>query len=138
MPADGKDSVRYEEWFHYAVDDFEAMRTLGERHLRQACMLMQQAAEKALKAFLLARSGDLRRTHDLDDLLDLAARLEPELERHRPVCERVTLYYVHERYPGEHRYLPGPEEFHRNAEAVEALLADLRYRAPHSRRVEGS
>lgn len=94
---------------------------------------MQQAAEKGLKAFILARGGDLRRTHDLDALLDVASSFDPELERHRGVCERVTLYYIQERYPGEHRYLPSAGEFRRNAEGIEGLLVHLKESAATSR-----
>jgi hypothetical protein len=48
------------------------------------------------------------------------------MERHRPVCERVTLYYIAERYPGEGRYAPSAEQFARDAEGVVALLRDIR------------
>jgi HEPN domain-containing protein len=55
--------------------------------------------EKYLKAFLLKHNWKLRKIHELDALLDEAAKFQQDLETHRDLCERVSGYYMAERYP---------------------------------------
>ena len=64
---------------------------------------IQQAIEKYLKGYLLLKGQRLPRLHELDTLLNLAAKFESEL--YPPfieLCERAMRYYVEDRYP------PGP------------------------------
>jgi HEPN domain-containing protein len=59
------------EWLERAADDLrEAAHDLTAAPLlvRGAVFHCQQAAEKALKAFLAAHERPFRRTHDLDEL----------------------------------------------------------------------
>ncbi len=62
-------------------------------------MLLQQAVEKYLKGFLLAKESKARRTHDLLELLDDAIPFLPELASFEAVCIRLTEYYTEQRYP---------------------------------------
>jgi HEPN domain-containing protein len=55
--------------------------------------------EKFLNAFLLSRNWELQRIHDLEVLLNAAVRHDPALETFRAVCQRITGYYLIERYP---------------------------------------
>ena len=68
--------------------------------LEDAAFHCQQAVEKALKAFLTWHDEPFRKTHDLNELGQQVARLEPELEpllRHAaPLTEYAWAY----RYPG--------------------------------------
>jgi hypothetical protein len=57
----------------------------------------------------------LRKTHELDRLLDAATALDASLGSHRPLCERVSGDYIIERYPGD--YLEGPD--------VDQILIDV-------------
>lgn len=66
---------------------------------RKARQDLQQALEKSLKGFLIARGWSLRRTHNLSVLLDEAVTFVPALERHRTLCQEVSAFYVEERYP---------------------------------------
>jgi len=59
----------------------------------------QQAAEKALKAYLALRDHPLARTHDLERLLDLASRLEPAFARLEGASEVLNPYATAFRYP---------------------------------------
>jgi HEPN domain-containing protein len=72
---------------------------IGGHDPQLAAFLLQQCLEKYLKAFLLARGWKLQRTHELDTLLDVACRFEPELEAFQELCERVSGYYILDRYP---------------------------------------
>jgi HEPN domain-containing protein len=101
----------------------EARRWLikSQRDLGSACRLLegdepfrdtalyhcQQAAEKALKAFLAWHEVEFPRTHDLTELVALCVTLEPAFESRRDPAAELTPYAVQYRYPGE---LLDPEE----------------------------
>lgn len=70
-----------------------------------AAFHLQQAIEKYLKAFLLAKGWQLKKVHDLEALLDEAIRHTPKLEIFRDLCAEVTGYYIVERYPS---FVDGP------------------------------
>ena len=59
----------------------------------------QQAAEKTLKALLVANGRFPPRSHDLAQLLDLCLPFEAALEALREDCERLSQYAVDVRYP---------------------------------------
>lgn len=59
----------------------------------------QQAVEKFLKAFLLAQGWKLARTHDLEALLNDALHYDASLEPYRAACQKITAFYMAERYP---------------------------------------
>ena len=64
-----------------------------------AAFRLQQAIEKYLKGFLLAKGWRLQRIHDVEALLSDAVRFDPSLGRYRALCQQVAGYYVVERYP---------------------------------------
>jgi HEPN domain-containing protein len=74
----------------------------------------QQAAEKTLKAFLVAHEKTFRKTHDLDELGRVATALDPTLAAVATRAIDLTPYAWRFRYPGE------PEEPSRQ-EAEEAI-----------------
>lgn len=83
------------------------------------CFHAQQAAEKALKAVLIASSIPFPRTHNITRLLELIPedRVIPELVREAVV---LTDYAVASRYPGA--YEPVDEEERREALALAAAV----------------
>ena len=69
----------------------------------------QQAAEKALKAFLAWHDVPFRKTHDLAEIGQQCVALDATLE---PVCrraERLTAFAWIFRYPGDADEPPGEE-----------------------------
>jgi HEPN domain-containing protein len=60
----------------------------------------QQAAEKALKAFLARHSVPFRMTHDLTILLPECERVDPAFAQHTPAAAQLTPYATLFRYPG--------------------------------------
>jgi len=89
-----------DEWIQVARKDWRrAERNLKDRGIEAAGFFLQQSLEKYLKAFLLKHDWNLRKIHELDALLDEASKHERELERFRDLCERVSGYYLAERYP---------------------------------------
>jgi len=89
-----------DEWMRVARKDWRrAERNLKDRDTEAAGFFLQQSLEKYLKAFLLKHNWKLRKIHELDALLDEASKCQQDLERHRVLCERVSGYYLAERYP---------------------------------------
>jgi HEPN domain-containing protein len=91
-----------ELWLRKARDDRAVARLVADRGGPGAvgCFLCQQAAEKLLKAYMVAAGLEPPRTHDLDRLvrLLLAAghRVDADIDR----LSALTQYAVAPRYPG--------------------------------------
>ena len=97
------------EWRPYARKDWwRADLLLREHDPEGAGVFLQQAIEKYLKGWLLDRGWTLRKTHDLELLLDAAEQRDPSLGAFRALCRRVSGYYLLERYPAPG--LGGPDE----------------------------
>mgnify|MGYP001564353806 FL=1 len=89
-----------DDWFFIAIKDLERVaKRLQEHDVDDAAFRLQQAIEKCLKGYLLSQGWQLKRTHDVEVLLDAAVRYDHGLERYRPLCRQVTGYYIIERYP---------------------------------------
>ncbi|WP_447972362.1 HEPN domain-containing protein [Nitrospira sp. Kam-Ns4a] len=119
------------EWLARAADDIrEADHDLRAQPplLRGAVFHCQQAAEKALKAFLVARERPFRKTHDLDELGQAAVALDSTLTEVVTAAIDLTPYAWRFRYPGESEE-PSREEAERALalarEVYEAVLARL-------------
>jgi HEPN domain-containing protein len=115
-------SEEAERWLTHARDEFaDADELRCRRRFYMALFHFQQAAEKALKAYLLAtvKSVEVLRTHAVGDLVATAAAADPEFESLRP-AKRLDQYYIPTRYPNG---LPGgiPSRFYDDPdEAAEA------------------
>ena len=84
-------------WLLLADEDLAVARLALDRGIyRQTCFHAQQAAEKALKALLLARTGEYPRTHSLEDLL--ASDTSGELSEWEEPCQRLSQFYLTTRY----------------------------------------
>jgi len=64
-----------------------------------AGFFLQQSIEKYLKAFLIKHGWKLKKIHRLDALLDEAVKYKPPLNSFQEICERVSGYYIADRYP---------------------------------------
>lgn len=93
-------SGRVEDWLKIARTDWQRVkRNLQEDDVTAAGFYLQQSVEKYLKAFLLLHGWKLKKIHELDALLDETLSYKPELASFYQLCERVTGYYLVERYP---------------------------------------
>lgn len=116
-----------DDWLHIAEKDLARVeRSLDDCDPELAGFCLQQAIEKFLKAFLLTKGWRLRRIHDLEALLDDAVIYNPELERFRVTCQRITKYYVLERYPLMAGSEPTEGEVRASLEAVRELVAKIK------------
>ena len=98
-----RDSGDPEEWLRHARSNLSRCR--GDRRLPEVlfedlCFDAQQAAEKGIKAVIVASGRRFPRTHDLGELLEQVAStglaVPPEILEAR----RLTPYAVAGRYPG--------------------------------------
>ena len=93
------------EWIEKAEKDFAtASREFRVRKLPNydaVCFHSQQSAEKYLKAILQERNISFSKTHNLTTLLGLITHKEPAWENLRPSLERLNVFSVQVRYPGE-------------------------------------
>lgn len=87
-------------WLGKAKDDLRwSEHDLGGGIFYGACFAAQQAVEKALKAYLLARGEKLKKVHDLVMLLDGASKHDASFGRFRKEVALLSQYYIETRYP---------------------------------------
>lgn len=125
MPRE--ESLYPADWLRLAERDWKRVeRLLDEHDPELAGFCLQQAVEKFLKAFLLARGWQLRRIHDLEALLDDAVTHDASLEDCRAVCQKITPFYFVERYPFIVETGMIEEDVRSSLEQVKELIEKLR------------
>lgn len=100
------------KWVIKAKEDFNIAKhelNLPEEEISTGpvCFQSQQVVEKLLKAWLIAKSRDFEKTHNLEYLLQLCS--EQDLEFKDLDTGNLTFYGVEVRYPDEF-YIPSVRE----------------------------
>lgn len=92
------------EWLVKADVDLSAARALlgTGAHADAAAFHAQQAAEKALKAFLVWHQVEFPKTHDIKRLLVLCRPVDVDLARALADAVVLTPFGVEYRYPGDY------------------------------------
>jgi HEPN domain-containing protein len=114
-----------QSWLIKAQHDLAAARKLSsapDPYLDTAIYHCQQAAEKAVKGFLVFHDQEFDKTHNIQLLVTLAAPFEKAFSSWLEAAERLTPYAVAFRYPSE-ILEPDQSEFDQAVEAAEGLLA---------------
>ena len=95
------DSKVIQEWLQKADDDFDfAVSVLEDTTFYgQICFHFQQAAEKYLKAVIVADDLEFKKIHDLIALIKLCSKSRPDLEDLIPHCRFLNPFYIDTRYP---------------------------------------
>ena len=89
-----------EDWKRIARTDWERVkRNLRDKDAIAAGFFLQQCLEKFLKAFLITHGWKVKNIHKLDTLLDQAVEYNAGLEAFYGLCERISGYYLADRYP---------------------------------------
>jgi len=87
-------------WREYARKDWTRIFVhLEKEDFEASAFFLQQSLEKYLKGYLLQRGWKLKKIHPLHPLLKEASQSNPDLASYLPLCERVSGYYIIERYP---------------------------------------
>jgi HEPN domain-containing protein len=99
MPQD--ESQLPADWLIQADEDIRAVEILLAQHgpLGVIAFHIQQAVEKCLKGYLIGQKWPLRRTHDLELLVQEAIALDIAFSSFLQPCRRITEYYIETRYP---------------------------------------
>jgi HEPN domain-containing protein len=114
------------DWFRIGQRDLDrARRLLAFDDAEAAAFYCQQAVEKYLKGYLLARSWRLRRIHDLEALLNDAVKRDPGFEQFRESCRKMTQYYIEDRYPFTVPSKLTKDEVAESLAAAEAVIARI-------------
>jgi len=103
-------------WFTQAKDEFEDADELRKRFYL-ALFHFQQAAEKALKAYLYLKveSSLVFLTHSIDDLSEMAIEIDSDFNEVKK-AKKLDEYYIPTRYPNglpggvPSRFFDDPEE----------------------------
>jgi HEPN domain-containing protein len=105
-------------WLTQAKDEFQDADDLRKRNrFYLALFHFQQAAEKALKAYLYlkVKSIEVFYTHSIDDLLEMTMDIDPDFKEVAQ-GKKLDKYYVPTRYPNglpggvPSRYFDDPKE----------------------------
>ncbi len=103
LPPERRPPGAPDEWLLHARSDLALARLArrsGDVVAGQICFHAQQAAEKALKAVLLAHRIPFPLTHDLEILLQLGRQAGLAVDPVLGDLAQLTPYAVESRYPG--------------------------------------
>jgi len=89
------------EWLNKAEEDFGfAASVIKESpYFAQICFHFHQAAEKYLKAYIIAYDLEFEKIHDLPVLLEICMQRDPGLQIILDDCKFLNRYYIEARYP---------------------------------------
>lgn len=100
-----------DKWLHQAQEDLNwTQANINEKVWYGACFTAQQAAEKALKAYLIDKGTQARKIHDLGALLQQCITQDPNFEVLKEECVTLTDYYAPTRYPDIAEYINFTED----------------------------
>jgi len=97
------DSYDVNKWIHFAQMDLDSATALADRFrppLEIVCYHCQQAAEKILKAYIIANTNaPPQKTHVLIDLLSVCIQYSVDFDNFKKICIKLTPYTTVTRYP---------------------------------------
>jgi HEPN domain-containing protein len=112
------------EWISFAEKDLETAILLNkENHYTDVIAVdVQQAIEKALKAFYAFYGEKIPRTHSLEILFNYASnRIDFEdIDIVKLII--ISDYYQTERYPGPRYFSPGRDEINTSIELAKTIV----------------
>lgn len=125
----GSDSLYYYKWLEKALSDLQCARlllTYGNDYCNIA-FHCQQAIEKALKGFLLFRTGNHHDGHNLTYLCRQAIKHEPDIfEDYLDESAALNSLYIETRYPTDLPIELGESEVRGYLEMAETMFASIR------------
>lgn len=125
-------------WLTKALNDLKSARVLGEAPegpLDVAIYHCQQAAEKAVKAFLVLKGVTPEKTHDIRKLTVEASRFDPSFDELTAVASALTPYAWEFRYPDDlTETYPTREEFEEALRHAQTISDFVLARMPEAAR----
>lgn len=93
-------NMEEQRWLRQAEKDLESARDSSKAgHYEWACFQAQQAAEKALKAFLYSKGLRAILTHSIRDLVLDCSKYEKDFSNLLSQGKALDTYYIATRYP---------------------------------------
>src|SRR6266545_7053465 len=93
-----------DEWVSKAENNYMAAIALAQDHRNPVadvvCNQCQQCAEKYLKGFLVQKGIKFPKVHDMEQLEDLVAQIEPAIRHLHNEMKLLAPYGVDVKYPG--------------------------------------
>lgn len=109
-------------WLRQAEYDLkEAEKCLADKSFSYACFFAEQAAQKFLKGFLIAKGERFVNIHAIGELLKAAANFDGILMELLQLGQKLDRYYLSSRYPDALPDPAIPAESYGPDEAREAL-----------------
>lgn len=96
------DSSIIEEWINKADEDFKFAKASLDEGLEfyaPICLHFHQAAEKYLKAYIVAKELPFPKIHDLEKLLQLCTQKDSEFNKLEEFAKILNPFYIGTRYP---------------------------------------
>ena len=117
------------EWVRFAETDFETAKYLFDKMIPKPleiiCYHCEQAAEKLLKAFLIANQVMPPKTHDLIRLCEMCEDIDTSFEEMASSCVSLTKYGIAPRYPYELNIMEGEtEKALQGAQTIHLFISD--------------
>lgn len=88
------------KWIEMATDDLDSANImLRERKFNNVCYFSEQAAEKALKGYLVDRRRIPPKIHNLVELLKICQEFDPNFMELGKQARVLNQFYIPTRYP---------------------------------------
>ncbi|MBN2519356.1 MAG: HEPN domain-containing protein [Bacteroidales bacterium] len=101
------------KWLIKAENDFKTAKdelATENPATDTVCFHLQQCIEKYLKAFIIFHQKEIRRTHDIAELIEACIEIDPAFKMlYEYDADNLTVYAIEVRYPDEF-YIPTIEE----------------------------
>ena len=92
------------EWIKFANENFQVAKSTVEHEVpayHTICFLCHESAEKFLKAYLISNNWELKKTHDLVELLEYCSDYDKEADLLFEDCSILNDYVIDGRYPAD-------------------------------------
>lgn len=111
-------------WLERAKEDGSVSQLMyRNKHFLGSCYYCQQSADKALKAFLLAREGRYPKTRFLPRLPTLCEKTEPGFSKLAKRCGYLDKFYRANEYPEEAKRLVSKASASKAAKAAQEIIS---------------
>ncbi|SNS44223.1 HEPN domain-containing protein [Anaerovirgula multivorans] len=106
------DTARFMNWVEKASRDIKSAGVLKENDCGNDMVAFhcQQAVEKLLKAYIIAKSGVIISSHSLIFLCKEATKYDLKFKAHIKDCAFVNQFYIETRYPADEPLIVTDEE----------------------------
>lgn len=87
-------------WYHYALENLESAKVLLGSHLFNPCLQnIHQSIEKVLKAIIIEKSLEFKRTPDILELKHLLVKNKIQVDLSDNECDFLNSIYLPSKYP---------------------------------------